>query len=66
VAKVQHEKGVYSEKFIPIRVSVDIINPECTQEMLEYIFDCWTTFVTQDLGWEARDAIMVQEETVTI
>ena len=50
---------------IPIRLSVDILNPECTQEKLEYIFDCWITFVTQDLGWEAKDAIMIQEETVT-
>lgn len=45
---------------IPITLSVDILNPECTQEKLEYIFDCWTTFVTQDLGWDASDAIMVE------
>ena len=49
---------------IPIRLSVDIINPECTPEILEYIFDCWTTFITQDLGWDASDAILIQEETV--
>lgn len=50
---------------IPIRLSVDILNKECTQDMLEYIIDCWTTFVTQDLGWEAKDAIMIQEEIIT-
>ena len=50
---------------LPIRLSVDIVNPECTPEMLEYIFDCWITFVTQDLGWEAKDAIMYEEEYVS-
>lgn len=33
---------------------------EVKPEVLEYIFDCWSTFVTQDLGWEMTDALMVE------
>lgn len=50
----------------PIRLSIDIMARDCTPEILEYIFDSWITFITQDLGWDAKDAIMVQEEIVTL
>ena len=46
------------------RLVIDITAP-ITQEILEYIFDCWITFVTQDLGLEAREAIMYEEPYVT-
>lgn len=36
------------------------IQREVQPEQLEYIFDCWITFVTQDLGWSASDAIMIE------
>ena len=45
-------------------LSIDITKA-ITQEQLEYIFDCWITFVTQDLGWEANQAIMYEDESVS-
>ena len=47
----------------PIRLVVDITAP-IKPEILEYIFDCWTTFITQDLGLEANEAIMYEEPYV--
>lgn len=49
---------------MPLKLSIDI-TAECPQETLEYIFDCWVTFVTQDLGWEANEAIMYEDEYVS-
>ena len=46
---------------MPLKLSI-VITADCPQETLEYIFDCWVTFVTQDLGWEANEAIMFEEE----
>lgn len=48
----------------PIRLVIDI-TADITQEVLEYIFDCWTTFATQDLGLEANQAIMYEEPYVS-
>ena len=45
------------------RLVIDVTAP-ITQEILEYIFDCWVTFVTQDLGWNANEAIMYEDEYV--
>lgn len=36
------------------------INKEVELEILEYIFDSWATFVTQDLGWELSEALLVE------
>lgn len=49
----------------PIKLSIDI-TVELTPEQLEYIFDCWVTFVTQDLGLEANQAIMYEDEIITV
>lgn len=48
---------------MPIRLCIDITaNISATE--LEYIFDCWVTFVTQDLGLQANEAIMYESEYV--
>ena len=49
---------------MPIKLCIDI-TADCSPEQLEYIFDCWVTFVTQDLGWDANQAIMYEEEYVS-
>ena len=49
---------------MPIKLSIDI-TADCPPEILEYIFDCWVTFVTQDLGWNANEAIMYEDEYVS-
>lgn len=46
---------------LPLRLCIDI-TADLTPEQLEYIFDCWVTFVTQDLGLEAKQAIMYESE----
>lgn len=46
---------------MPIKLSIDI-TADISEETLEYIFDCWVTFVTQDLGLQANEAIMYEEE----
>jgi hypothetical protein len=33
-----------------------------TPEELQYIFDCWVTFITQDMGFLPSDALMLQIE----
>lgn len=48
-----------------IKLSIDITATDVTPEILEYIFDSWITFVTQDLGWQAKEAIMYEEERIT-
>ena len=47
-----------------IKLSIDI-TADVTPEILEYIFDSWITFVTQDLGWQANEAIMYEDERIT-
>lgn len=49
---------------MPITLQIDITAP-LSDELKEYIFDCWTTFVTQDLGLEPNEAIMYEVENVT-
>lgn len=36
-----------------------VMNKELPAEMLYYIADCWIEFVTQDLGLEPCDLLMV-------
>lgn len=35
------------------------INVELTDEVLEYIFDCWVAFVTCDLGYKVNELPML-------
>lgn len=39
------------------------ISPEITlsPEDIEYIFDCWVTFVTEDLGYLPHQLLMMLE-----
>lgn len=37
------------------------INVNLTDEVIEYIFDCWTQFVTQDLGYNVADLLMYEK-----
>lgn len=32
-----------------------------TQELKEYIFDCWVAFVTEDLGLQPNQAILIEK-----
>jgi hypothetical protein len=41
------------------------INTEITQEVLEYIFDCWVTFVVGDLGLKPNELPMYADMTRT-
>lgn len=36
-----------------------IVSKPISQEIAEYIADCWVTFVTQDLGYMPSDLQMV-------
>lgn len=36
------------------------ILPQLSEEMIEYIFDCWVEFITQDLGLKVNDAILYE------
>lgn len=36
-----------------------ILPPDITDEMLYYIADCWTSFVTQDLGYKPSEFLMI-------
>lgn len=36
-----------------------IVSKPISQEVAEYIADCWVTFVTQDLGYMPSDLQMV-------
>lgn len=42
-------------------LQIEITRP-ITPEILEYIFDCWVAFVTQDLGFMVNEALMTQIE----
>lgn len=35
------------------------INTPLSQEILEYIFDCWVSFVVGDLGLQPKDLPMI-------
>ena len=43
------------------RLTIDI-NIDLTDEEFEYIFDCWATFVTADLGYKMQDLPMYEIE----
>ena len=38
-----------------------IFEEPLTDELKEYLFDCWITFVTQDLGLLPSQAVLIEE-----
>lgn len=38
------------------------VGKDLPEEIVQYILDCWVTFVTQDLGYNVSDLLMLYEE----
>lgn len=50
---------IQEERTNEIREIQIIVSKPISQEVAEYIADCWVTFVTQDLGYMPSDLQMV-------